>query len=50
MEMHLVLAMIVRRFTLALMDDAEVEPEALVTLRPKGGLWMTPRPWEPGHG
>lgn len=42
MEMHLVLASIVRSCDLVPINDAEVEPEALVTLRPKGGLWMRP--------
>jgi cytochrome P450 len=43
MEMHLVLASIARACDLVPISDAEVEPEALVTLRPKGGLWMRPQ-------
>lgn len=38
METTLVLAMIVQLFRVAVADGAEVEPEALVTLRPANGL------------
>jgi cytochrome P450 len=40
-ETQLVLASIVQRFTLSLVSDHGVEPEALVTLRPRHGLPMT---------
>jgi cytochrome P450 len=40
-ETQLVLAMIMQRFTLRLVSDHRVEPEALVTLRPRHGLPMT---------
>lgn len=38
MEATLVLAMIVQRFRVRVAADAEIEPEALVTLRPVNGL------------
>lgn len=44
MEAQLVLAMIAQRVRLDLAPGRSVEPEAHVTLRPKGGLWMTARP------
>lgn len=37
-EIKLVLAMLLRRFVVTLADEAEIEPEALVTLRPRQGL------------
>jgi cytochrome P450 len=40
MEAQLVLATIVQRYSLRLFPDHLVEPEALVTLRPKHGLPM----------
>lgn len=49
MEMHLVLATLARHCTLDPLSDATVEAEALVTLRPKGGLWMTPHFHEVAH-
>ena len=39
-EMTIVLEEILSRFTLELTDGKPPEPEAFVTLRPKGGLWM----------
>jgi hypothetical protein len=41
METTLVLAMIVARFRVRVDASAEVEPEALVTLRPVNGLPCT---------
>jgi cytochrome P450 len=40
MEMQLVLAMAYQRFRFTLMPDKTVEPEPLLTLRPRGGIWM----------
>ncbi len=40
-ELQLVLATIAQRYTLRLVPDYPVEPEALVTLCPRGGLPMT---------
>ena len=42
MEMHLVLGAIARVCQFEPLSDEEAEPEALVTLRPKGGIWMRP--------
>lgn len=39
-EMGIVLEEILSRFVLELTDGKPPEPEAFVTLRPKGGLWM----------
>lgn len=39
-EMQLVLAGIVQKFDFQLLPDYPVTPEATVTLRPRGGLWM----------
>jgi len=44
MEARLILAMIHRRFKLTLAADHPVEPEPLVTLRPRSGLKMTVKP------
>jgi cytochrome P450 len=41
MEMHLVLATIAQAYTLQLVPEYPVVPEVAVTLRPRGGLWMT---------
>jgi cytochrome P450 len=41
LEMPLVLATIHRRRILIRASGPPLEPEALVTLRPRGGLWMT---------
>lgn len=40
MECVLVIAVLARRFRLRLLDGQRVEPEPLVTLRPRGGLLM----------
>ncbi len=40
LEAQLILATILQRFRLELAPDWKVEPEPLVTLRPKDGLWM----------
>ncbi len=40
MEAQLILAMIARRYRLKLVDDCPVEPEPLITLRPRHGLRM----------
>jgi cytochrome P450 len=39
-EAQLILAMILQRYRLTLAPGWRVEPEPLITLRPKGGLWM----------
>jgi len=44
MEMQIVLAMIADRHRLALVPDRPVELETSVTLRPRGGIWMTVEP------
>ncbi|MBL8059048.1 MAG: cytochrome P450 [Anaerolineales bacterium] len=41
MEAHLALALIAQRAQWALVPGRPVTPEAHVTLRPRGGLWMT---------
>lgn len=41
MEMKIALALIVQRFHLAHVADHLVELDALITLRPKHGMWMT---------
>lgn len=46
MEARLVLAMVVQRFQLQHVEGHRVEPEALVTLRPSGGLPMLARRWD----
>ena len=40
MEMQLVVAMVLQRYRLALLDDRPVVPETTLTLRPRGGLVM----------
>jgi cytochrome P450 len=40
MEATLVLATIMQRYHLALVSGQQVEPEPLVTLRPRDGVWM----------
>lgn len=40
MEMQIVLAMITQKFRLKLTDDQAVEMEALITLKPRNGVWM----------
>jgi cytochrome P450 len=42
MEAQLVLATLLRRLRLDLLPGVPVVPEAVVTLRPKHGLWMRP--------
>ena len=44
LEAVLVLAELGRRFRLRLDPDRAVEPQARVSLRPRGGLWMRPEP------
>ncbi len=44
MEMQLLLAMLVRRFDFELVEGHPVEPEPLITLKPKHGLLMRVRP------
>lgn len=44
MEAAIIIAMVARRFRLERADSAEVFPESLVTLRPRGGLPMRPIP------
>jgi cytochrome P450 len=43
MEMQLVLIAVLQRYRLIPREQGPVEPEALVTLRPRGGLWMVPQ-------
>jgi len=40
MEMQLVVALVLRRWRLTLVEDRTIEPEATLTLRPRGGLVM----------
>jgi cytochrome P450 len=40
METHLILAAVAQRYRLCLGTDVQVEPEPLITLRPRGGLPM----------
>jgi cytochrome P450 len=40
MEMQIVLASILQRFDFELARNKKVEPDPLITLRPKGGMWM----------
>lgn len=47
LETHLVLATILQRYRLRLVAGHPVEPEALVTLRPRHGLPMTIHPLQP---
>ena len=44
-EAHLILATLLQRCHLALAPNARVEMEAMVTLRPKNGLWMIIEKW-----
>nr|WP_143132003.1 cytochrome P450 [Methylobacterium sp. 174MFSha1.1] len=46
MELQLVLATLLQTCRLRPADDRAVVPEALVTLRPRGGLRMIPEPWD----
>ena len=41
LEGPLLLAAVAQRFRLDLLPNRPVKMEALVTLRPRGGLWMT---------
>jgi cytochrome P450 len=43
-EATLVLATVIRRYRLELVAGRKVVPQALITLRPRGGLPMVPRP------
>ncbi|HEU5441847.1 MAG TPA: hypothetical protein VFU88_21380 [Ktedonobacterales bacterium] len=38
MEAHLVLVTVAQRYRLRLTSDRPVEPEPLITLRPRGGV------------
>ena len=40
-EAHLILAMAAQRYRLSMLTEQPVAAESLVTLRPRGGLWMT---------
>jgi cytochrome P450 len=40
LEAHLILATILQRYRLELAPGWQVQPDPLITLRPKGGLWM----------
>lgn len=40
MEMQIVLATILQRFTLKKINDKPILPDPLITLRPRGGMWM----------
>jgi cytochrome P450 len=44
MEATLVLALLTQRYELHLVPGRRVEAEALATLRPRYGMWMTPHP------
>ena len=41
MEMQLLLAMMVQRYKIQLVDKRKIEEEALITLRPKHGIRMS---------
>jgi len=45
-EAQLILATILPRYQFRLLPGANVTPEPLITLRPRGGLWMTAKPLE----
>jgi cytochrome P450 len=45
-EAQLILATILPRYQFRLLSGAKVAPEPLITLRPRGGLWMTAKPLE----
>ncbi len=47
MEVRLILAAIVQRVRLDLVPGRSVGLDPTVTLRPKGGVWMTARPARP---
>jgi cytochrome P450 len=49
MEAHLILATVAQRYRLCLVPGYAVEPEALLTLRPRDGLPMTLKPAEHHH-
>lgn len=44
MEAKMVVASVVQRYRLELVGDEPVQPKALITLRPQGGLKMKPEP------
>jgi cytochrome P450 len=44
LEARLVLAVLLRRVRLELVPGQDLDVEVSVTLRPRGGLWMTPHP------
>ncbi len=44
MEAQLIIATVVRRFRIRMAEDREVEIEPTLTLRPRGGLWVTAAP------
>jgi cytochrome P450 len=44
LEARLVLAVLMRRLRLELQPGQGLQPEVSVTVRPKGGMWMTPHP------
>jgi cytochrome P450 len=41
LEMQLVLGMVLQRYQLRLRPGTQLQPEAQLTLRPRGGLWVT---------
>jgi cytochrome P450 len=47
MEAQLILAMTVQAFSLHAVPGHPVEPDPILTLRPRHGVWMTLRPREP---
>jgi cytochrome P450 len=47
MEAQLILAMTVQAFRLQAVPGHSVEPDPILTLRPRHGVWMTLRPREP---
>jgi hypothetical protein len=44
MESTLVLALLAQRYELHLMPGRRVETQAVATLRPRYGMWMTAHP------
>ncbi|MEO1412247.1 MAG: cytochrome P450 [Bacteroidota bacterium] len=47
MEMQLLLALLVRRYDFQLVSDRPVAMQPLITLKPKGGIWMRAKKRQP---
>jgi cytochrome P450 len=48
LEPRLVLAMVAQRYRLQLGPGQQVEPQCAITLRPRNGLYVTLRSYQPG--